>query len=223
MCVIIFILALILLIPARVCVSYDRGVLTASVRYGPLSIALYPRPEKKADDAVLQKEKVPSEPVPTGESAPAVQKEKKKFSINADQILYSLEKLPPILGRALKRVGRRIRIEPLKIHLLVAGTDPADTARLYGKLQASLAGGLPILHRMVRIREQDIQLFLDFQEEKPDCIAEVGVSLRPWDALVIGLCAGGSALQWFIGFRKLADKPTDTTEETVPGSGAGAA
>ena len=222
MCVIIFILALILLIPARVCVSYDRGVLTASVRYGPLSIALYPRPEKKADDAVLQKEKVPSEPVPTGESAPAVQKEKKKFSINADQILYSLEKLPPILGRALKRVGRRIRIEPLKIHLLVAGTDPADTARLYGKLQASLAGGLPILHRMVRIREQDIQLFLDFQEEKPDFIAEVGISIRLWDVLVIALRAGFSLLGWFLGFRRLADKPSAVQKEKSP-SGAEAA
>lgn len=224
--VILFLLAVALLIPARLSASYEDGAFTASVRYGPLRIPLYPRPEKSAKDVPLQKEAAPVEGVVTPAAGQAA---KKKFSVNADQILYSLETLPPILGRALKRVGKRIRIEPLKIHLLVAGTDPADTARLYGKLQAALAGGLPVLHRMVRIREQDIRLFLDFQEEELDCIADVGISLRPWDVLVIGLCAGASAFKWFLGFRKLADEPpevdpaADITKNTAPGSGVGAA
>lgn len=224
LCVIVLLFALVLLLPVGVRISYDRGELAASVRYGPVHIALYPRPEKAADEVKLQKEEKLPEPVPAQDSADAAP-EKKKFSINADQILYTLEKLPPILGRALKRAGKRMRIEPLKVHLLVAGTDPADTARLYGKLEAALAGGLPVLHRLVRIREQDIQLFLDFQEEKMDCIADVGVSIRPWDVLLIALCAGGSALKWFLGFKKLADKPaaSDTTEQTAPGTGAGAA
>ena len=41
----------------------------------------------------------------------------------------------------LRRTGRSIRLEPLKIHLLVAGPDPAGTAELYGKLEAALGAG----------------------------------------------------------------------------------
>ena len=70
---------------------------------------------------------------------------KKKAGINREQILYALEKLPPILGRALQRTGRSIRVRPLKVYVLVAGRDPADTALLYGQLEAALHGALPLL------------------------------------------------------------------------------
>lgn len=243
LCVIAALLAVVVLIPVQIRAAYDQGDISAFVRYGPLRIALYPRPEKeesgkekpkkekKSKKAGKQQETPPAaagETAGEGDTAPAAEpeKKKKKLRLNKEQILYSLEKLPPILGRALKRTGKRIRIVPLKIHLLVAGTDPADTAMLYGKLEAALAAGLPTLHQLVRIREQDIQLFLDFQEEQMDCIADVGLTIRPWDVLVIALCAGASALKWFIGFRKLADKPSagkDTNEKPAPAGGAGAA
>lgn len=206
LCLLLLMLVILLLLPAQVRVAYDMGDLTAELRYGTLRIPLYPREGKEKKP----KEKIAEE---TDKKS-----EKKKLSVNREQILYSLEKLPPILGRALRRVGNRICIAPLKVHLLVAGTDPADTAMLYGKLEAALAAGLPVLHRAVKIREQDVRLFLDFQQEQMDCIADVGVRIRPWDVLVIALCAGGSALRWLIGFRKLSNdqntkqtKSNDTT------------
>ena len=222
LCAILLLLIVLLLIPAQVRVSYESSAFSAVARYGPFRIPLYPRPEKNAEEVPLQKEAAPTDSA--SERVPE-KKGKKKLSLNADQILYLLETLPPILGRALKRVGKRIRIEPLKIHLLVAGSDPADTARLYGNIQAALASGLPVLHQMVRIREQDVQLFLDFQEEELDCIADVGISLRPLDALTIGLCAGASALKCYMGFKNLADvsAATDATNKTTPVTGAGAA
>ena len=131
----------------------------------------------------------------------------KGSKINREQILYSLETLPPILGRALKRTGRRLRLTPLKVHLLVAGPDPADTALLYGRLEAALGAALPALHRLVRIKDQDVRLFLDFQREQMDLIADVGLSLRPWDLVSVGLRAGGSLLKWYLRFRKLASPP----------------
>ena len=232
LCAVLALLAVILLIPVQIRAAYDQGDISALVRFGPVKITLYPRPEKTGD----KKEKKPKKEkkqrknkktasAADGESA-TEEKKKKKLNINREQIFYSLEKLPPILGNALKRTGKRIRITPLKVHLLVAGDDPADTALLYGKLEAALAGGLPVLHKLVRIREQDIQLFLDFQEEQMDCIADVGLTIRPWDVLVIGLCAGASALKWFIGFRKLADKTSaaeNNTEKSAPADGAAAA
>ena len=49
-----------------------------------------------------------------GPKAPKEKKTKKekppKAKISREQILYALEKLPPILGRALRRTGRSIQI-----------------------------------------------------------------------------------------------------------------
>lgn len=211
--------AVVLFTPAGIRASYDRGEVKAAVRFGPVQVPVYPR-EKKEKPPKEKKEQKKEE----ASEAPQGEKPQKKVSLNEDQILYSLEKLPPILGRALKRVGRSLRFDPLQVHLLVAGTDPAKTAILYGRLEGALAAGLPTLHRLVRIKNQDIQLFLDFQEESMDCIADVGVSLRLWDVLVMALCAGCSALKWYLGFRKLADKPgEETNEQTEPASEAGAA
>ena len=199
---------LLLFLPIRLRVSWDRGDACVSVRFGPARLphsppgeSGSPEEEKTRKREKKQKKKKETEPKAAGE------KGKKRFSINRDQLVYTLETLPSILGRALRRVGRRVRIAPLKVYVLVAGTDPAETAVLYGRLTAALEAGLPLLHRVIHIREQDIRLFPDFQGEEMDLIADVGISLRLWDLLVIGLCAGGSLMKWFINLRKLSDKP----------------
>lgn len=185
------------LTPVHVRVSYDGDGLTVRARYGPL--LLYPRPaggKKKKETEPKEKKREKPE-----------KKKKPGAKINREQIFYSLEKLPPVLGRALKRVGRRVTITPLRVYLLIAGTDPADTAQLYGRLTSALASGLPVLQRTVRIREQDIRLYPDFAAERTQCEADVGMRIRPWDVLVTGVCAGVSLIRWFLGFRKLASPP----------------
>ena len=199
LCIVFGLLALtlvvLLLLPVCLRLTYDRGDLAVWVRYGKIRIPLYPK-----ENGTAAGEEKPAEKKKRAKTA----KDAKKPMPNREQIFYSIEALPPILGRALRRVGQRIRIEPLQMHLLVAGADPADTAVLYGKLEAALYAGLPALERLVKIRERDVRLFLDFQQEQMDCIADVGVRIRPWDVLVIAVCAGGSLLKWLIRFRKLA-------------------
>lgn len=209
LCVIALMLAVLLLTPVRARFSYDRGDLAAWVRYGPAKLEVYPRKEvpeeekntgKKKKSAKRKKKSVKEEEDEAKEEKGKTLKRK----ISKEQILYSLETLPPILGRALRRTRRRIRLNPLKIHLLIASPDPADTALLYGKLEAALAVGLPALHRLVRIKEQDIRLFPDFAGESMDCIADVGIAIRPWDLLAIGIPAGASLIKWLLRCRKLA-------------------
>lgn len=209
--ILLLLLVIALCIPVHVRASYDQGEIAAWVHYGPVKLQLFPPPKKE------QKESGPgAETIPEKEPEKKPKKERKKkkprAKINREQIFYSLEALPPILLRALRRVGRRIWVEPLKLHILVAGSDPADTALLYGRLEAVLAGILPPLHRLVRIEEQDIQLFLDFTAGGMDCIADVGISLRPLDALSVGVRAGGSLLKWFWRFRKLSSPPPAAEE-----------
>ena len=118
-------LLVLLLLPASVRFTYDRGALTLGVRFGPVKRQLFPKPEAP------EKQEKPKKEKPAKKEKPKKEKPKKpKAKINMEQILYSLETLPPILGRALKRTGKRIRVRPLKVYLLVAGGDPADTAAL---------------------------------------------------------------------------------------------
>ena len=212
----VLLLALILLlqIPVRVRAAYDQGDLALRVCFGPLKIQLFPRPEQAEEPKKKPKKE------PKGKRKKE-KPQKPKAKINREQIFYALEKLPPILGRALKRTGKSIRVEPLKVYLLVAGSDPADTAQLYGRLEAALAAGLPALRRVIRIKDEDIRLYLDFTEQQMDCIADVGIALRPWSLVTIGVRALASLIKWFLGFRKLASPPPLAEPETEEDTKAG--
>lgn len=213
--VILALLAAALLTPAAVRLTYDQGELAVRVGWGPVGRTLLPAPEKQANKKPSKPKKTDKHAKKRTKSAENIAEQKKK-KLTREQLLYSLETLPPILGRALRRTGRRVRIQPLRLHLLVAGSDPADTAMLYGRLQAAQAALLPALHRLVRIREQDIQLFLDFQREELDCIAEIGVSIRLGDALAVALRSGGELLRWLVGFRRLAAPEHTTNTPPTP-------
>ena len=66
----------------------------------------------------------------------------------------------------------------------------------------------------MRIEEQDIQLFPDFTREDMDCIADVGIRIRPFEVLIVALVAAFGVIKWSIGYKKRADK-TDTAQETT--------
>lgn len=206
---IIALLLVLLLIPVKIRGSYREGEPFLLVRYGPVRMQLFPPKEKSPED----------EKKPSGEKKrkPAKAKKEKakkpKAKINTDQILYALETLPPILGRALKRTGRSIHIRPLQLYILAAGPDPAAVGLLYGKLDAALAAGFSVLEKVLRIKDADVRLYVDFTESQMDFIADVGVSLRPASLVWMALRAGGSLLKWFIGFRRLASPPPEPEME----------
>lgn len=200
-------LAAALLIPVKIRGSYEDGSPFLYIRYGPVKLQLFP-PKEKAEEG----EKKPPKKKKTKPEKP----KKPKAKINMEQILYALEKLPPILGRALKRTGRCIHIWPLKLYVLVAGVDPAATAMLYGRMEAALAAGFPILERSLRLKDADVQLYVDFTVRQMDFIADVGVSLRPWSLVWVTLRAGGSLLKWYLGFRKLASPPPPEPDQEQP-------
>lgn len=217
-----------LLIPAEVRFQYEAGQPLLWARYGPVKLRLFPRKEKPEESAGKKKKKPEKKKSKrkklkaekSGKKKPEAEKSEKKSrrkkpkaKINREQILYALEKLPPILGRALKRTGRSIHIKPLKLYVLAAGPDPADAARLYGRLDAALAAGVPILENTLRVKDLDVRLYVDFQEERMDFIADAGVWLLPCSLVWMALRAGGSLLKWYIGFRKLASPPPEPEED----------
>lgn len=205
----LFLILALSLIPAHVYLDYEAGGLSLWAKYGPVKLSLYPRDgEEKPPKEKTSKKQKKEEKAEEGEKPP-----KKKLSLNLEQILCCLEDLPPILGRALRRVGRRLRVRPFFLHVLVAGEDPAAAAILYGRLSAALWALRPAVAGVVHVRDADVRLFVDFCRSEPDCIAHVGLSLRPWDLLVTALCAGASGLRWLLRFRRLASPPPTEAKE----------
>ena len=200
---------LFLLIPVSIRISYEDKKFLVRFSYASWKKTFFPVEEKNEEQAADITEK---EPKPQKEARP-------KAKPNLQQISYSLDVLPGVLLRALRRTMRRIRIKPLKIHILIALGDPADTALLYGKLSGVLNATLPLLHRAVRIEDQDIQLFPDFSREEMDCILDVGVRIRPLDILIVAVLALGGIIKWYSGYKKLADK-TDTAKKSKKNSTA---
>lgn len=221
LCVILLLLGLVLFTPIRARVSRDEEGLRIWLKIGPAKIPLYPEKfQEEAMEAPPQKMKE--------KKAKPEKPAKKRKKLTVEQILYLLEGAPPILGRALRRAGRRIRICPLMVHVLVSAADVADTGLLYGKLQAALAALLPIVHRRIHIAEQDIRLYPDFEGQGMDYRLDVGIAVRLWDILVIGLCAGASGVKLLVGMKKLApkdpagdpEKPQKTNKSKTNGADA---
>ena len=98
----LLLIAGLLSIPVKVRGSYAEGAPFLHIRYGLVRLQLFPRKEEaeKTERKPLKQKKAKSEK----QKKPKKQK-KPRAKINTDQILYALEKLPPILARALKRTG----------------------------------------------------------------------------------------------------------------------
>ena len=193
-------LLVLLLLPVSLRINYEDGEFRLWIRYASRTWTVFPSKTKEKQET--DSSKTTDKPEKQKKETTA-----KKSKPNWDQITYSLDVLPSILLRALGRTARRIRVSPLKIHLLIALGDPADTAVLYGKLHGVFNAILPALHCAVRIDEQDIQLFPDFTQEEMDCIADIGFRIRPMDILMVAIMALGGIVRWYKGYKERADKP----------------
>ena len=218
---VVLLLGLVLFTPLLVRATREEAGLQVLLHIGPARLRLYPSGEKAP----------PEEPAAdrTGEEKQE-QKQRKKEGrpLTAEQIFYLLEELPPFLGRTLGRLGRRVRVEPLRVYVRLSAQDPADTAILYGRAAAAVTAALPVLRRCLRIRDQDIRLYPDFEGQGMDYRLDVGIAIRLWDILVIGLCAGASGVKLLVGMKKLApkdpagdpEKPQKTNKSKTNGADA---
>lgn len=202
---VLVLLLLIALTPVGVYAAYD-GALTVRLLIGPFRLTLYP-PKAKEEG------KPPSKKRKNGEEPKKV-KEKKPFPRpNREQIRYSLQVLPPLLKKVVGRTRRRILLAPLRVLVVFGGEDPADVAELYGKAQAVLSTVYPVLRRLVRIREDAVNLYTDYDSATIFFRGEIGVRIRVGDMAIIGISASAGLVKWLIGYQRRADKLKKQTIE----------
>lgn len=199
----LWILAVIVLLIALLCwtrvgawIAFGGEDLRLDVKFGLLRVHILPaKPKKpKAKKPPKEKKKKPKEE-PEGE--------KPKLSFTLEDGRDALRTLLPPLKRALRRLGRGIRVKPLRLSLVLGGQeDPAASAQAYGELQAAVWSGMPLLEKLLDIRDPYIHTDVDFTAPDTVVEGEAGVTLRVGTLLAMGFGLAFPALRWFLRWRK---------------------
>lgn len=140
-------------------VQLEDSELSVRFRYGPVSLPVYPqpdKPQKPARKAAPAKKPGRRKKKKTTPKPPAQPVRKKKGDMGELwQIICSL--LPP-LGTLLTS----IRVTRLQIQLMVGGTDAADTAIRYGQTCALVHGSVATLSGMMQVQIDRIEIGWDY-------------------------------------------------------------
>ena len=184
--IVLLLAALLLLCPFCADLCWEHGVLT--VKAGALGITFpvfqYPKPEPppapenpappkglKAKFAAWRAERKRKKAEEKARKKAAAEAEKaKKPASPRKKGKITLEIICTMLrgaGTMTKVVFGALRITKIQVRLGVRGTDPADAARSYGKLQAWLYPLLGVLDHFIWLQFDELRILPDFGSEEP--------------------------------------------------------
>ena len=195
--ILLLLILLVLVIPFGVDAGYEEGVIFLRAKAGPFRYTLYPKkrrkkkergdkdgtaPEKKDDEAEKKKKKKkkkkkekkkeePAKPAEQGVDETLTVREKTRWDLD------TIAALTKMALNALRRFFRGFRVDFLKLHLIVAGGDPYDTALRYGTLCAA-AETLSAVGDKSRLRRRDIALGCDFERTFPEIAVRIVVTVQ---------------------------------------------
>ena len=214
----LWIMAVIVLLTVLLCrtrvgawAAFGGGDLRLDVQFGFLRVQILPAKPKKAKKPPKKKKQTPPKKEPEAG--------KPKLSFTLEDGKDALRTLLPPLKRALERTRRGIRVKPLRLSLVLGGQeDPAASAQLYGELQAAVWTGMPLLEKLLDIRDPYIHTDVDFNAPGIMTEGEVGITLRIGTLLAAGFGMAFPVLKWFLRWRKRCRTRLPSPEEIPPGS-----
>lgn len=196
-------LVVLALLPLGIRGSYDQTGFTVRVIAGPVKITLFPRKKRK------KKLKTTDSSEKTTEETTKASSEKKRPKTEKDepgmQSGGSLERFVPWIRLGLDFLGalrRKIRLDNLYLHVVLAGDDPCDLAVNYGRAWAAVGDLLPKLERIFVIRKRDIQVGCDFAAEKITVAARGDMTMTLGRTLCLGTIYGIRALKIFLTMKR---------------------
>ena len=192
--VIAALIAVLLCLRVGVTASFGEE-LRVTAQIGPATVQIIPPPEKKP-----AKEK-PKKAAAKAEKKP---KEKKKPDIHLtlEDIRGGLHAVWQSIQGALRRAGKRIRIDPLRLSFVFGDEDPVNTAQWYGWANSAMWAVMPRLEEMIHMPDPRIHMEMDFTATETKISGTVGASYRIGDLLAIGFAALGPVLKFGIPFLK---------------------
>lgn len=186
-------LIVVLLLRVGVMVSLT-DTLTVLLRIGPAAIPLYPAVEKK-EKPTPKKAKPATEPTTKG-------KKKLSLDITRQDVQEALKAVWQALEGVLHRIGKRIRITPCEVSVVVGGAYPDKVAEQYGLISAAVWTVMPRLEQLIHIRDPYIHLDVDFNAPSTNVEGKLGLYLRVGDLLAIAFAAAKPLLKFYFPFRR---------------------
>lgn len=180
------ILIVIGLLPFGLRVRYDAAGPYAALLAGPVSYQLYPRASKNSRKKSSQD---------TSDSGT-------KKSNTGGSIHDFLPLLKLILD-FLNGFRTRLRINNLRMKLILAGGDPCDLALNYGKGWAVLGNLMPLLERVFVIKKRDLEVECDFVTDQTTVTAGADMTIRLWHILALALIHGPKVLKEYFKVMKI--------------------
>lgn len=202
---------LLLLLSLRVGVeaAFGGDETRVTLRVGPFRFRLLPRKKKQR----------PAGEKPAPPQEPAADKPSGRPKLGWNEWKSGAELLLPALKRALGRTRRAIRIDPLRLYLVIGGEDPAAVGQSYGYAQALLWTLMPQAELLLRIPDPHIRLDADFDGGMTRCRGEAGMSFCIGSMARISLTLLPPLLKWL----RLLRAAKKTTAAAQPASGPQAA
>jgi hypothetical protein len=174
------------LMPIGLRVRYDALGPFAAFVIGPVNIRLYPLPPKRKN---VKNKQVAAKSTP-----------KKKSSGGSISDFLPLLKL--VLD-FLEGFRKRLRINHLRLKLILGGGDPCDLALNYGKGWAVLGNLMPLLERVFVIKKRDLEVECDFTADRTTVIAGADITIRLWHLLVLAITHGPKVLKEYFSVMKI--------------------
>lgn len=189
--IVLAVLILLALLPIGVRVSYDAQGVFLSVLIWRATIRILPARKEKPKKSTKKKEEekktvssVPTEP-------PAQKKQKGG----------KLTDFLPLVRVALDFLNdfrKKLRVDHLKLKLVLAGDDPCDLACNYAKACTAMGNFLPVLERVLMIGKRDIDISCDFCADETTVVAGAELTITLGRVILLAVRYGVRALQEFL-------------------------
>lgn len=187
------VLAALCFLPLRLLAEYDHSGGRVTVRLGPVSLRLFPRPPKKEKRKGRKKSGKKEEKTSKTEDAGAEKGGKAEL----------LRELISLGLAALGALRRRLRLEDMTLVLTLGGKDrdAASWALLYGRAWAAIGALIPLLERALVIESRDVRVGLDPLSGENLVTARGVIRIRLGQLLCLALRYGLRALKIFLSHK----------------------
>ncbi|HWP50412.1 MAG TPA: DUF2953 domain-containing protein [Clostridia bacterium] len=174
---IFLLIVLVLMVPVVVHVD-SHPELTVTVKYLWFKKGILPKGEGRAKKKTSDSE--------TGEKTKKI-KEKRELSATLQELLTLVQKLLRRTSPAVRRLLRRTSLAKLRMRMIVAGKDAADTAIKFGKVNAQVFTAVAIVDRIVTLKADQIQILPGFGVSQSESSYSGEMRLSPFALLVAGV------------------------------------
>ena len=176
------------LMPMGLRTAYDAAGLSATLFFGPVKFCLYPgRPKEKRTKENTAKN--PKQPSSKGKSSGG-----------------SISDFLPLVQLILDFLNdfrKQLRIDHLRLKLILGGGDPCDLALNYGRGWAALSNILPLFEQVFVVKKRDLEVECDFSADQTTIIAGADLVIRLWQLLALLLIHGPKVIKDYLRITKI--------------------